>query len=68
MGPALFLFDINDLPEGIKSKVRLFADDVIIYRNASQPAILQRDLDELEKWEKLWDSLPQHEQFTCSVF
>ena len=68
MGSALFLFDINDLPEGIKSKVRLFADDVIIYRNASQPAILQRDLDELEKWEKLWDSLPQHEQFTCLMF
>ena len=29
--PNLFLFYINDMPEGITSKVRLFANDTIVY-------------------------------------
>jgi hypothetical protein len=31
----LFLFYINDMPEGITSKVRLFADDTIAYLTIS---------------------------------
>lgn len=31
IGPALFLIYVNYLPNGIKSKVRLFADDTIMY-------------------------------------
>ena len=31
LGPSLFLFYINDIPDGITSTVRLFADDMIAY-------------------------------------
>ena len=50
MGPLLFLLHINDLPVNVTSKVRLFADDCLLYRpihNASDQLALQRDLDSL---------------------
>ena len=31
LGPGLFPYYINDLPEGLNSIVRLFADDTIAY-------------------------------------
>ena len=33
LGPLLFLLHIKDLPSVVSSKVRLFADDCIIYKN-----------------------------------
>ena len=33
LDPLLFLLHINDLPSVVSSKVRLFADDCLIYRN-----------------------------------
>ena len=32
LGPVLFLSFINDLPAAVKSKVRLFVDDCVMYR------------------------------------
>ena len=57
LGPLLFLIYINDLPDNIKSKVRLFADDCVLYDNISttQDAVsLQEDLDRLSEWEVKW--------------
>ena len=50
--PSLFLLYINDMPEGITSKVRLFADDTIAYLTISSDQdarTLQSDLDKLTK-------------------
>ena len=33
LGPILFLIFINDLPDNIRSSVRLFTDDCVLYRN-----------------------------------
>ena len=57
MGPLLFLQHISDLPENVTSKVRLFADDCLLYRpihNASDQLALQRDLDSLVEWSNKW--------------
>ena len=57
LGPLLFLLFINDLPNCVDSKARLFADDCIVYRNISSSQDcqeLQHDLDKLAQWEQTW--------------
>ena len=58
LGPILFLLFINDMPEHPRhSKIRLFADDCVIYRKIATEDdcdLLQEDLKSLEKWEETW--------------
>ena len=57
MGPSLFLFYINDIPDGITSTVRLFAYDTIAYltiKTNRDCTTLQNDLDKLSIWEQKW--------------
>ena len=57
LGPVLFLIFINDLPENIRSSVRLFAADCVLYRNIKSPMdcqILQDDLNSLAQWKTNW--------------
>ena len=57
LGSVLFLIFINGLPDNIRSSVRLFADDCVLYRNIKSPIdcqILQYDLNSLSQWETDW--------------
>ena len=57
LGPILFLAYINDLPWCVKSKVRLFADDTVIYlaiKSTNDCIQLQQHLLNLEKWVSDW--------------
>ena len=57
LGPLLFLTFINDIPSGITSNLRLFADDCLMYRtisNTSDSKELQNYLDRLHQWSISW--------------
>ena len=54
LGPLLFVLFINDLPDNIKSSIKLFADDLKLICNANCHEDITEDLKELEYWEKLW--------------
>ena len=58
LGPLLFLLYINDISSVVAhSKVKLFADDVTIYKeisSSSDAALLQVDLSSIAQWAKKW--------------
>ena len=58
LGPLLFFAYINDLPNKIRSSVRLFADDCVVYASGKDQdhiKLLQEDLYQLEKWQDKWE-------------
>ena len=61
MGPLLFLIYINDLPNELKSNVKLFADDTSFFtvvKNKNNNAnILNNDLQSISTWAYNWKML-----------
>ena len=57
LGPLLFLIYVNDLPEWIKTNIKMFADDTKLWntiRQASDSRELQEDFNRLREWSNKW--------------
>ena len=57
LGPVLFLLYVNELPRLIHSRVKMFADDMKLYRaicSDRDTKLLQQDLDTLSLWADTW--------------
>ena len=57
LGPVLFLLYVNELPRLLHSRVKMFADDMKLYRSVSSSRdvqLLQHDLDTLSQWADTW--------------
>ena len=54
LGPLLFLIYINDLERNIKSNIKFFADDTMLFSIVRDPEIsaneLNHDLEIIHKW------------------
>ena len=60
VAPLLFLCYINDLPENVSSKVRLYADDVLIYNTIHSKEyclMVQEYLNSLQLWANNWQMM-----------
>ena len=57
LGPFLFPIYINDIEQHFTSKIILFADDSVIYRNINSPndaKLLHNDVFGLHEWAETW--------------
>ena len=57
LGPLLFIIYINDLPNLLSCKIKLFADDCLLYRIIRSPEdhqALQSDLAKIDDWCTVW--------------
>ena len=58
LGPLLFLIYINDLEKDIKSNIKFFADDIMLFSIVKDPVLsaddLNHDLDIIYRWAHQW--------------
>ena len=57
LAPLLFLCFVNDVPEFVQCKIRLYADDILLYSeiNSLDDCLrLQADIDNLFSWSERW--------------
>ena len=63
LGPTLFLVFINDLPDGMLSRIGIYADDTTLYSSLGKSGIfekvesageLERDLSDIVEWGNRW--------------
>ena len=57
LGSLLFLLYVNGIPDLVQSNLKMFADDIKIYRaiySTSDSLLLQQDLDKLSEWTQKW--------------
>ena len=58
LGPLLFLIYINDLERNIKSHVKFFADNTMLFSIVKDPIVsaneLNHDLDIIYQWTHQW--------------
>ena len=57
LGPLLFVIYINDLPEVITNRLKLYADDskiLSVVNNWNDASVVQKDLDSVSNWMKDW--------------
>ena len=61
LGPILFLIYINDLPNGIESICKIFADDTSLFSKVKDATFsdtqLNNDLNKISKWAFQWKML-----------
>ena len=65
LAPLLFLCFVNDIPQLVTSKIRLYADDILLYNTikSKEDCIpLQNDINKLATWSKQWQLLFNHEK------
>ena len=58
LGPLLFLVYINDFERNIKSNIKFFADDTMLFSKVNDPVTsandLNHDLDMIYQWAHQW--------------
>ena len=68
LGPILFILYINDLPNKIKSYMKIFADDTKLYSKVDtirEVEEIKNDLEHIEQWSRDWLIKPNPSK--CSV-